>query len=107
MGARSPAFIFMPKNSAADITGSVAGHRRGSSFMAYYAHSVAGRPEAEWEPLARHLTEVAAVGNVSGRAIWRGWPGGCTIWANIPPTWGSSSSGTESSIQPFTAIRTG
>jgi CRISPR-associated endonuclease/helicase Cas3 len=26
--------------------------------MAYYAHSVSGRPEAEWEPLARHLAEV-------------------------------------------------
>ena len=26
--------------------------------MAYYAHSVFGRPEAEWEPLARHLAEV-------------------------------------------------
>jgi len=28
--------------------------------MAYYAHSVLGRPEQEWEPLARHLAEVAA-----------------------------------------------
>jgi CRISPR-associated endonuclease/helicase Cas3 len=27
--------------------------------MAYYAHSVAGWPEAEWELLAQHLTEVA------------------------------------------------
>jgi hypothetical protein len=27
--------------------------------MAYYAHTVVGRLEAEWEPLARHLTEVA------------------------------------------------
>ncbi len=27
--------------------------------MTYYAHSVTGRPETEWEPLARHLTEVA------------------------------------------------
>ena len=26
--------------------------------MAYYAHSVSGRPEEEWEPLARHLAEV-------------------------------------------------
>ena len=26
--------------------------------MASYAHSVSGRPEAEWEPLARHLAEV-------------------------------------------------
>lgn len=26
--------------------------------MAYYAHSVSGRPEEEWEPLARHLVEV-------------------------------------------------
>ena len=26
--------------------------------MAYYAHSVFGRPEAEWEPLARHLVKV-------------------------------------------------
>ncbi len=28
-------------------------------MASYYAHSVAGRPKAEWEPLARHLTEVA------------------------------------------------
>jgi CRISPR-associated endonuclease/helicase Cas3 len=26
--------------------------------MAYYAHSVVGRPEGEWEPLIRHLAEV-------------------------------------------------
>ena len=26
--------------------------------MTYYAHSVSGRPEEEWEPLARHLAEV-------------------------------------------------
>lgn len=26
--------------------------------MDYYAHSVAGRPEGEWEPLIRHLAEV-------------------------------------------------
>jgi CRISPR-associated endonuclease/helicase Cas3 len=26
--------------------------------MSYYAHSVPGRPEDEWEPLARHLAEV-------------------------------------------------
>ena len=35
--------------------------------MAYYAHSVAGRPEAEWEPLARHLTEVAGGAERRGR----------------------------------------
>ena len=26
--------------------------------MTYYAHTLSGRPEAEWEPLARHLAEV-------------------------------------------------
>jgi CRISPR-associated endonuclease/helicase Cas3 len=35
--------------------------------MAYYAHSVAGRPEAEWEPLARHLSEVADGAGRRGR----------------------------------------
>jgi hypothetical protein len=34
--------------------------------MAYFAHSVAGRPEEEWEPLARHLAEVA--GNAANHA---------------------------------------
>jgi CRISPR-associated endonuclease/helicase Cas3 len=35
--------------------------------MAYYAHSVAGRPEEEWEPLARHLAEVANGARSRGR----------------------------------------
>jgi CRISPR-associated endonuclease/helicase Cas3 len=35
--------------------------------MAYYAHSVTGRPEAEWELLARHLAEVAGGAGRRGR----------------------------------------
>jgi CRISPR-associated endonuclease/helicase Cas3 len=35
--------------------------------MAYYAHSVFGRPEGEWEPLARHLADVAAGAGRRGR----------------------------------------
>jgi CRISPR-associated endonuclease/helicase Cas3 len=35
--------------------------------MEYYAHSVFGRPEEEWEPLARHLTEVAVGAGRRGR----------------------------------------
>ncbi len=35
--------------------------------MTYYAHSVPGRPEEEWEPLARHLTEVADGARLHGR----------------------------------------
>jgi CRISPR-associated endonuclease/helicase Cas3 len=35
--------------------------------MAYYAHSVSGRPEDEWEPLARHLADVAAGAGHWGR----------------------------------------
>jgi CRISPR-associated endonuclease/helicase Cas3 len=35
--------------------------------MEYYAHSVSGRPEEEWEPLARHLAEVAAGAGCRGR----------------------------------------
>jgi CRISPR-associated endonuclease/helicase Cas3 len=29
--------------------------------MAFYANTVAGHAEAEWEPLSRHLTEVAGL----------------------------------------------
>jgi CRISPR-associated endonuclease/helicase Cas3 len=35
--------------------------------MAYHAHSIAGHPEAEWEPLARHLAEVAAGARCRGQ----------------------------------------
>ncbi len=35
--------------------------------MAYYAHSVAGRPEGEWEPLIRHLAEVGNGARSHGR----------------------------------------
>ena len=35
--------------------------------MAYYAHSVSGRPEGEWEHLARHLAEVADGAGHRGR----------------------------------------
>lgn len=35
--------------------------------MAYYAHSISGRPEDEWEPLACHLAEVAAGAGQRGR----------------------------------------
>ncbi|MCW3474919.1 CRISPR-associated endonuclease Cas3'' [Limobrevibacterium gyesilva] len=35
--------------------------------MAYYAHSVSGRPEGEWEPLARHLAEVEDGARSRGR----------------------------------------
>jgi CRISPR-associated endonuclease/helicase Cas3 len=35
--------------------------------MEYYAHSVSGRPEEEWELLARHLAEVAAGAGCRGR----------------------------------------
>jgi CRISPR-associated endonuclease/helicase Cas3 len=35
--------------------------------MAYYAHSVSGRPEEEWEPLARHLAEVEDGARSRGR----------------------------------------
>ena len=35
--------------------------------MEYYAHSLPGRPEAEWEPLARHLAEVADGAGRRGR----------------------------------------
>jgi CRISPR-associated endonuclease/helicase Cas3 len=35
--------------------------------MDYYAHSVSGRPEEEWELLARHLAEVAAGAGCRGR----------------------------------------
>ena len=35
--------------------------------MAYYAHSVSGRPEGEWEPLARHLAEVEDGAGSRGR----------------------------------------
>src|ERR1700688_115028 len=34
--------------------------------MAYYAHSVFGRPEEEWELLACHLTEVAELARKHG-----------------------------------------
>jgi CRISPR-associated endonuclease/helicase Cas3 len=33
----------------------------------YYAHSVSGRPEGEWEPLARHLAEVEDGARIRGR----------------------------------------
>lgn len=35
--------------------------------MTYYAHSVPGGPEEEWEPLARHLAEVADGAGRQGR----------------------------------------
>lgn len=35
--------------------------------MPYYAHSVSGRPEGEWEPLARHLAEVEEGARSRGR----------------------------------------
>ncbi len=34
---------------------------RGASQMPYYAHTAAGKSEGEWEPLLRHLEEVAAL----------------------------------------------
>jgi CRISPR-associated endonuclease/helicase Cas3 len=39
----------------------------GQEGIAYYAHSVFGRPEDEWEPLARHLADVAAGAGRRGR----------------------------------------
>jgi CRISPR-associated endonuclease/helicase Cas3 len=35
--------------------------------MVFYAHSVSGRPEDEWEPLGRHLTEVEEGARSRGR----------------------------------------
>lgn len=37
-----------------------------------YAHSVFGRPEAEWEPLARHLAEVAVGARSRGQRFGAG-----------------------------------
>lgn len=40
--------------------------------MTYYAHSVSGRPEEEWEPLARHLAEVAGSAACRGQRFGAG-----------------------------------
>jgi CRISPR-associated endonuclease/helicase Cas3 len=38
-----------------------------SDPMAYYAHSLSGRPESDWEPLARHLADVQDVARRHGQ----------------------------------------
>ncbi len=34
--------------------------------MAFFAHTLAGHPESEWEPLARHLAEVGSLAEANG-----------------------------------------
>lgn len=46
-----------------------------------YAHSLPGRPEAEWEPLERHLEEVAALASAFAE------PFGLSDWARLAGLW--------------------
>lgn len=49
--------------------------------MTSFAHSLPGRPEVEWEPLERHLEEVAALASAFAE------PFGVSDWARLAGLW--------------------
>jgi CRISPR-associated endonuclease/helicase Cas3 len=48
---------------------------------AFYAHSLAGRPPEDWEPLEDHLRQVADLGGKFASSF------GATDWGNIAGLW--------------------
>jgi hypothetical protein len=52
----------------------------------YYAHSLPGRPPAEWQTLEEHLKNVAEMARGFAESFeggWVAWRGCVVIWENV------------------------